>query len=687
MPVISGKVQAATLLRNGDNKLTITDENSESAQYFVPSSVFLPVYEGDVVFATVSSNRTKEDRIQSGFGFIASDKQSLLRWIARARRCTQEVAQDVYRDYSLRATGEEDADANSVLCALEDAAWECVKAEYYPWLEHRTGIKKNRLLQWFGKNVCFRRFYLLGLNNGDIEKILEYWREKPRRIFSMLLQNPMLLVPLNKDKAQEICECLGVTLSDDEEQTSDLARQVYSFQENGHTYVPCERIGNPPAGHSLRKYGIVRVGAKYFVETTLEDERFVAREIARRIQNPPAYKPVVLDWELTQEQSSCVEKALCSGVSIVTGSAGTGKTTIVKSLVDNFDAVGVSNYFVSSFTGKAVARLRSVLSSEERKAKTCTMHRFIALRSQCPDFLVLDEASMITTGLMAKFFKVYPGTYPVVFIGDIKQLKPIGWGELFVRLFRLSSKIQKTVLEKVHRSRQDIINGVYSVFNSSGDVCRSESFELLSPAQGQEKETVASLLSRFESPDDFMILCPFRFPLHELNERVRMHFFPSVDGITDDWGRFWYCGQRVMLTKNLSTEALMNGDEGKVVDVDDDRVCVDFGECDEQEPKTREFFMAALKDEPEYNTAHLTSSFAITVHKAQGSEWENVIFYLPPCKPSSFLNLNLVYTALTRAKSKMIVVSALGPLRTAARQKPLPRYDCLHDSIEEYLAQ
>jgi hypothetical protein len=679
MPIISGKVQAVSLLRNGDNKLTILDENSETVQYFVPSSVFLPVYEGDVVFATVSSNR-----VQSGLGFVANDKQSLLKWIARARRCSSQAALDVYRGYSLKATGEEDGDPLAVLYAIEDAAWEAIKAEHYPWMDH-CKYKKNRLLQWFGKNVCFRRFYLLGLNNGEIEKILEYWRERPRRIFSMLLQNPMLLVPLDKDKAQELCEFLGITLSEEEERTSDIARCVYSFQENGHVYVPCERVGTPPAGCSLRKYGIVRVDTRYFVETTLEDQRFVAQEIAKRIQSPPRLKPIVLDWELTQEQSSCVENALKSGISLITGSAGTGKTTVVKSLVDNFDALGISNYFVSSFTGKAVARLRQVLSHEERKKKTATMHRFLALRAPCPDFLVLDEASMITTGLLAKFFKVYSGTYPVVFLGDNKQLKPIGWGELFVRLFSVQNSLQKTILKKVHRSRQDILNGVYSVFNPSGDVSRSESFELLSPPQGQEMDAISSLLSRFDSPDSFMILSPFRFPLCELNERVRKHFFPSVEGVSDDWGRFWYSGQRVMLTKNLSTEALMNGDEGKVIDVAEDRIYVDFGDSNEQNSDTRQFFMALLKDEPEYNTANLTTSFAITVHKAQGSEWENVIFYLPPCRPSSFLNLNLIYTGLTRAKSKIIIVASLAPLRTAARQKPLPRYDDLKESIEEYL--
>jgi exodeoxyribonuclease V alpha subunit len=164
---------------------------------------------------------------------------------------------------------------------------------------------------------------------------------------------------------------------------------------------------------------------------------------------------------------------------------------------------------------------------------------------------------------------------------------------------------------------------------------------------------------------DFTILCPFNKPLNDINQRVSKMFLPEAKEITDSSSRTWRIGDRVINLKNRYDLNIMNGDDGVIVDFIENGLKVRFGELlvdfqfssdqtsDEEDDDEDLNETDGNKGPP--TTKFLVQSYAMTVHKSQGSEWDFVLLYLP-YDPRGFVTKNLFYTAITRARQCLWII-------------------------------
>ena len=398
----------------------------------------------------------------------------------------------------------------------------------------------------------------------------------------------------------------------------------------------------------------------------------------------------------------------------------THNTMCIREIVRNLELRDLS-YAACSFTGKAVSRIADVL----KKRCAMTMDRMIAQANGKEPFLVciVDEFSMVTLELMFRFVRAHPWDIRFIFVGDPGQLQPIGWGAVMLALIdcqrvpvytlTTNHRIIKHELEAeapqigVEKAPGDIEFDRVILENANALIDPDR--KLSDPVEFREGlgfyiyfggmayvTTIAKSL--FDSGIDHSrvkILCPYTEPLKQLNTIAQQIFLNDSKKVMDNKQRLWCVGDLVMMTHNNYTINVMNGEEGKVVDVDTSGIKVIFADGAEHKfnYKSNDPFQDKFTGDGEANTdnvtdydgdelltKHLVHSFAISVHKSQGSEYEFVIFYLPPHpsgKFTSFINRNLVYTAWTRTKRSVWTVTEKAVLDHAAATDPSHRYEYL----------
>ena len=163
-----------------------------------------------------------------------------------------------------------------------------------------------------------------------------------------------------------------------------------------------------------------------------------------------------------------------------------------------------------------------------------------------------------------------------------------------------------------------------------------------------------------------VVISPYNRDLSFLN-KVCSELYNGVNrSIIDSREKTWRIGDRVMMTMNNYQQDIMNGTEGIVVDVDEDYITVKFG-------KSTFNFQTChlLEDDKDLNTANLILSFAVSVHRYQGSEIDYIIGYIPKGNPSStFMNCNLLYTLITRTKKMIWLIGDIETMERSAITKP-----------------
>ncbi len=188
------------------------------------------------------------------------------------------------------------------------------------------------------------------------------------------------------------------------------------------------------------------------------------------------------------------------------------------------------------------------------------------------------------------------------------------------------------------------------------------------------------------------VITPFNKYLGQLNEFFRQIYKIGDSKIVDYLGREWQPGDRVMMTENNYSINVMNGEEGIVSSVTDTHIFVIFrgseykfstAEPNDTRHDVSMYSKLKLSKEAKLNVKTLTHSFAVTIHKAQGSEWEYVILYVPKFfTSSSFINWQMIYTAITRARKGLFVVADQQTLCSGLLKSPGKRYDGLAKMIK-----
>lgn len=384
---------------------------------------------------------------------------------------------------------------------------------------------------------------------------------------------------------------------------------------------------------------------------------------------------------LSDEQRRAVMAALDGGVFVLTGGPGTGKTTILRTLLACLEAEG-QTVELACPTGRAAQRLREATG---RKART--IHRLLQFgpvpgegfrfqrNEQQPltaDAIIIDEASMVDLPLAYQLVRAVPDGARLILVGDVEQLPPVGPGyplrdiidsdvvpvARLTQIFRQAE--QSLIVSNAHR----ILRGEPLVLNrSDGDF-----FFIECDDNDKVADTVRQLaLHRVpgfidgDPVEDVQVLSPMRRSVtgvDYLNDVLQGALNPASAGKPElRVGPLRLrLGDKVMQTRNNYDKAIFNGDVGRIIAVDEEDGTVTVRFPQPEGPQTVAYGTADADE--------LTLAYCITVHKSQGSEYPAVIMPLTT-QHYVMLQRNLLYTAVTRARRIVVIVGSRRALQMA----------------------
>lgn len=364
---------------------------------------------------------------------------------------------------------------------------------------------------------------------------------------------------------------------------------------------------------------------------------------------------------LSKQQRQGIEMALGNRLALITGGPGTGKSTLVATLVRELRNFG-REVTLCAPTGRAARRLE--LADDLKGVQPATIHRMLtqisADQKAKVDALIIDEASMVDLDLMVRVIDVLDeDTSTLIMIGDADQLPPVGPGQLFSDLLN-NEGIQSLRLTENFRQSDGsgIIDAAGSVIGGRmpklSGVIQDHGFTFIEREDDQDiLSTVLDLYMRelpstlaVDTENDIQILSPQRSELvgtENLNAKIQKALRAGNKPIRSDKKRPpLFVGDKVINTSNNYELGVMNGDIGRVLR-GDEKVDVSF---DDQ-----------VKKFDSKNIGALELAYAITIHKSQGSEYPVVLVPISNAH-SHMLGRNLIYTAITRAKRAAIVVGS-----------------------------
>ncbi len=380
---------------------------------------------------------------------------------------------------------------------------------------------------------------------------------------------------------------------------------------------------------------------------------------------------------LSSEQKEAVFEACANKTFILTGGPGTGKTTITQAVVRGLGKLGYKIKLAAP-TGRAAKRL-----SEATGASASTLHRLLGFspdgafayneeKKLKVDALVVDEASMLDCQLCVHLLRALPLTCRLILVGDVHQLPSVGAGNILEDLLE-SRAVPSRHLTHIFRQAQEsliVVNahrfneGLFPT-TSAKEPPEADFFwvEQDDPARVQEiiRQLVCERIPAIYGLDplrDVQVLSPMHkgeVGTQQLNTLLQQELNPSGPTLTRG-NRMFRQGDRVLQTRNNYEKDVFNGDLGWItaINADSQTMQIDF------EGRDLTYEQGELDE--------LTLAYAVSVHKSQGSEYPAVVL---PVVTQHFMLLqrNLIYTALTRAKSLAVLVGSSKALGIALNHK------------------
>ena len=591
-----------------------------------------------------------------------------------------------------------------------------VLEEHPERLTQIRGITRKKALAMgenFRLQMGMRRLLeFLGEHEVPLQLAMPLYRKYGDRALEIIRGNPYLLVDgelgVEFSTADKLALSMGMEGDDPQRIEAGLLFELAHNLDNGHTFLPRRKLlpataqlielegeteALEDALEALLERGeviqeTVANEEAVYLHDLYEAEQYVAfrlSEMARGEQVPPAGLDGLIDRIQAEQgivyapqQRQAVELAAASQVMLLTGGPGTGKTTSLRGVLALFDQLGLETALAAP-TGRAAKRLGELCGME-----AATIHRLLetqydprsgrlvfARDEDDPlraDAVIVDETSMVDILLMRGLLSALRPECRLILVGDPDQLPSVGPGNLFSDLIR-SGVVPMVRLTEIFRQAAEsaIVRNAHGVNRGELPDLRDNKhdfFFLRRKDPARAAETIVELVqTRLPNnmgipPEQIQVLSPTRKRVTgtaALNRAIQEAVNPPApDRPERRFGEYVFRqGDRVMQVRNnydviwkdgLTTGmGVFNGDIGRIVEVDNrsELITVDF------EGRLVEYTPDMLGE--------LEPAYAITVHKAQGSEYRAVILSVSDGAPV-LLTRGVLYTAITRARELLILV-------------------------------
>jgi len=432
----------------------------------------------------------------------------------------------------------------------------------------------------------------------------------------------------------------------------------------------------------------------YYAEKRVAERLLLLKDRAKTAPNED-FSGIVAKWEsqsgitLAAAQHEAVLSSLEHGVLVLTGGPGTGKTTVVRGMLSALEAQGFK-LLLGAPTGRAAKRL-----SEATEREAMTVHRLlestggvegapIFMRNEDQpleaDVVIIDEVSMMDISLMNYFLQAIPDGCRVILVGDVDQLPAVGPGSVLKDIIR-SQTVPVVRLTEVFRQAEEsmIVMNAHQINRGLPPDFQSNDFQFLEIDDSEAVARSVVELCREQLPKegynvsyDVQVLSPMHrlvCGVENLNKLLQGALNPEADGKVAIQGANQVLreGDKIMQMRNNYTKGVYNGDIGFVTGIEQGRVAVRYPEQD------------VIYERGEVEELHL--AYAMSVHKSQGSEYPVVIVPLISGH-HIMLQRNLLYTAVTRAKERVILLGSKAALNTAlSNDRTKRRYSLLAERL------
>lgn len=508
--------------------------------------------------------------------------------------------------------------------------------------------------------------------------------------------------------ADQIALAYGMDRQDPQRLSSGLTYVLRTMTQNGHVCIPDTELVRRAAfilqADALGLHDILREaievgqlctadfeGTLYvYTPEAYEEEEYIAGRIGEMGNMKPlpmkTHVQLFLDrwqdarhFELADKQREAVEKSLQSGMTVITGGPGTGKTTVVQTIIRLAEQEGL-RILLCAPTGRAAKRLAE---TTQRKAKT--IHRLLVpdghvgamqvfeyneTKMLPADLVIVDEVSMLDMEMMYHLLSALKPQCRCILVGDADQLPSVGAGAVLHDIIA-SGQVPVVRLDTIFRQKEGgrIVTNAHLINSGCLPVVNEDTefrfVEIDNEADGAEKISALYNSELLETGDKFavQVLSPmYKNPcgVDNLNQLIQERFNPPAEGKAELKGKnvVFRVGDKVMQKHNDYEKGVFNGDMGEIFAIQKDMVYVRYPEQD-------------VKYEGQ-EVDEITLAYAITVHKSQGSEYHTVIMVLVNSH-AIMLQRNLFYTAVTRAKRKVILVGTKRAVQTAVQNQRTSR--------------
>ncbi|MFP4077239.1 MAG: ATP-dependent RecD-like DNA helicase [Halochromatium sp.] len=422
-------------------------------------------------------------------------------------------------------------------------------------------------------------------------------------------------------------------------------------------------------------------------------EQGCAAQLQRLLQGLPPWGRIEVDralpWVETQtgltlapSQREALSTLLRSKVAVLTGGPGVGKTTLVNSLLRILQAKRVAVQLAAP-TGRAAKRLQETTGGEAK-----TVHRLLEFDPSAyrfkrdadhpleGDLLVLDEASMLDTVLMHQLLRALPDAAALLLVGDVDQLPSVGPGRVLADLIaagviptvRLSEVFRQALNSKIVVNAHRIHQGQRPLAPAKGEI---SDFYLIEADDAEDLagKLLASVTQRipqrfgFNPREEIQVLTPMNrgaLGAQALNLALQERLNPEAQPRLQRFGSTYAPGDKVIQRVNNYDKEVFNGDIGRIASIDAEAGLVVV----EIDGRSVEYEASALDE--------LGLAYAISIHKAQGSEYPVVVIPLA-MQHSALLERHLLYTGVTRGRQLVVLIAEPKALRIAVGRQQANR--------------